>query len=106
MNKDEVYATWKNQVINEKVNGWCYTPLEKVKHRLNSTGYPEKYLHYVVGDVMETLKDKTKIQLNNLKSLVAENGIFIGLVITFLSISYLLKVDLKINLNGIIEFEN
>jgi len=61
MNKDEVYNTWKNQIINEKINGWCYTPLEVVKQRLNSTGYPENNLHYVVGDVMETLKDKTTI---------------------------------------------
>jgi len=61
MNKDEVYTTWKNHVINEKVNGWCYTPLDKVKQRLNSTGYPQNNLHYVVGDVMETLKDKTTI---------------------------------------------
>ena len=61
MNKDEVYKTWKKKVINEKVNGWCYTPLDKVKQRLNSTGYPQSNLHYVVGDVMETLKDKTTI---------------------------------------------
>jgi len=61
MNKDEVYTTWKNNVIDEKVNSWCYTPLDKVKQRLNSTGYPENNLHYVVGDVMETLKDKTTI---------------------------------------------
>lgn len=61
MNKDQVYSTWKNQVINEKVNGWCYTPLDTVKTRLNSTGYPQNNLHYVVGDVMETLKDKTTI---------------------------------------------
>jgi len=61
MNKDEVYNMWKNQVINEKVNGWCYTPLDTVKNRLNSTGYPQQHLHYVVGDVMETLKDKTTI---------------------------------------------
>jgi 5-keto 4-deoxyuronate isomerase len=61
MNKDEVYNTWKSYIINEKINGWCYTPLEKVQHRLNSTGYPQNNLHYVVGDVMETLKDKTTI---------------------------------------------
>ena len=61
MNKNEVYSTWKNHVINEKVNGWCYTPLDAVKTRLNSTGYPQNNLHYVVGDVMETLKDKTTI---------------------------------------------
>jgi hypothetical protein len=61
MNKDEVYTIWKNQVIDEKLNGWCYTPLDKVKQRLNSTGYPQNNLHYVVGDVMETLKDKKTI---------------------------------------------
>jgi O-methyltransferase len=61
MNKDEVYRTWKNHIINEKLNGWCYTPLDKVKQRLNSTGYPQNNLHYVVGNVMETLKDKTTI---------------------------------------------
>jgi hypothetical protein len=61
MNKDQVYNEWKSRIINEKVNGWCYTPLEKVQNRLNSTGYPENKLHYVVGDVMETLKDKTTI---------------------------------------------
>ena len=61
MNKDQVYEHWKNNIIDGKTNGWCYTPLEKVKNRLNSTGYPENNLHYIVGDVMETLKDKTKI---------------------------------------------
>lgn len=61
MNKDQVYSVWKDQIINEKVNRWCYTPLEQVQQRLNSTGYPQHNLHYVVGDVMETLKDKTTI---------------------------------------------
>jgi len=61
MNKDEVYNTWKSQIINEKINGWCYTPLEIVQNSLNSTGYPQNNLHYIVGNVMETLKDKTKI---------------------------------------------
>ena len=61
MNKDEVYNTWKSNIISENINSWCYTPLEKVQDRLNSTGYPQDKLHYVVGDVMETLKDKTSI---------------------------------------------
>ena len=61
MNKDEVYATWKSKIIDEKTNGWCYTPLQKVQEILNSTGYPQEHLHYRVGDVMETLKDKTTI---------------------------------------------
>jgi len=61
MNKEEVYNTWKNHKINDKINGWCYTPLQNVQNRLNSTGYPQNNLHYIVGDVMETLKDKSKI---------------------------------------------
>ena len=61
MNKDEVYNTWKQHTINEKINGWCYTPLENVQNRLNSTGYPQDRLHYIVGDVMKTLKDKNNI---------------------------------------------
>jgi hypothetical protein len=61
MNKDEVYNTWKSQIIDEKKNGWCYTPLEFVQNRLNSTGYPQDNLHYIVGDVMETLRDKETI---------------------------------------------
>ena len=61
MNKDEVYNMWKSNIINDKTNGWCYTSLEKVQHRLNSTGYPKDNLHYIVGDVMHTLKDKTTI---------------------------------------------
>jgi hypothetical protein len=61
MNKDDVYNTWKSQIIDKNTNGWCYTPLENVQNRLNSTGYPQDKLHYVVGDVMETLKDKETI---------------------------------------------
>ncbi len=61
MSKEEVLNTWKNKVIDETVNDWCYTPLEKVQQRLNSKGYPQDKLHYVVGDVMETLKDSSQI---------------------------------------------
>jgi hypothetical protein len=61
MSKEQVYNTWKSQIINEKINGWCYTPLEKVQNRLNLTGYPQNNLHYIVGDVMDTLKDKAQI---------------------------------------------
>ena len=61
MCSDEVYNTWKSQQINDKTNGWCFTPLEVVKNRLNSTCYPQDKLHYIVGDVMETLQDKSNI---------------------------------------------
>lgn len=61
MDQQTVYNTWKAHVINDNKNGWCYKPLEYVKNRLNSTGYPEHYLHYIVGDVMVTLDDPKNI---------------------------------------------
>ena len=61
MTSNQVLNRWEKNIINKKLNKWCYTPLEKVKARLESTGYPKERLHYIVGDVMETLKDKTTI---------------------------------------------
>jgi len=61
MTKDDVHKTWETHIINDNVNNWCYTPLESVKNKLNSKGYPENKLHYIVGDVMETLKNKSNI---------------------------------------------
>ena len=61
MSKENVHNEWKSKIINETTNNWCYTPLEIVKNRLNSKGYPENKLHYIVGDVMETLKNKNNI---------------------------------------------
>ena len=61
MNKDEVLNAWKSHKIDDNINGWCYTPLEKVQNRLNSTGYPQDKLHYIVGDVMETLQNPENI---------------------------------------------
>ena len=61
MDKDTVLNHWKNQQIGDKTNGWCYCPLEQVKEKLNSTGYPQDKLHYIVGDVMETLKIPSNI---------------------------------------------
>jgi len=58
---NEVHTYWKNNIINEDTNNWCFAPLDYVKNRLNSTGYAENKLHYIVGDVMETLKDKKNI---------------------------------------------
>ncbi|AAC96429.1 hypothetical protein PBCV1_A061L [Paramecium bursaria Chlorella virus 1] len=61
MSKEEVHKEWEKQIINDKTNGWCYTPLEKVRDKLNSTGYPQDKLHYIVGDVMETLAKSENI---------------------------------------------
>ena len=61
MTNDDVYNTWKTNILDNKTNNWCYTSLETVQKRLHSTGYPTHNLLYVVGDVMETLQDKTNI---------------------------------------------
>jgi hypothetical protein len=61
INNDDIRSTWEQHKISEDINGWCYVPLEQVKNRLNSTGYPQERLHYVIGDVMETLKDDANI---------------------------------------------
>lgn len=61
MSSSEVYRTWASHKKDENVNGWCYTPLEKVQERLRATGYPEEKLHYIVGDVLETLKETKNI---------------------------------------------
>ena len=61
MSKDDVYNKWKSSIVNDETNNWCYTPLDRVKQNLNSTGYPENNLHYIVGDVLQTLEDKVNI---------------------------------------------
>ena len=58
MSNKEVEKEWKNKIINETTNAWCFTPVQKVQQRLNSTGYPQNKLYFVVGDVMLTLKHK------------------------------------------------
>ena len=61
MNQNETYNHWKNNIIDSNINNWCYAPLDKVKHNLFSTGYPEEKLHFIVGNTIETLKIKENI---------------------------------------------
>lgn len=61
MSKEDVYNEWKSKIINNNINNWCYTPLQQVQNRLNSTGYSQDKLHYIVGNVMETLSNKNNI---------------------------------------------
>lgn len=58
---DEVMQEWESKRLNETTNSWCYTPLEVVRSRLEKTGYPKQKLHYIVGDVLETLKNPLNI---------------------------------------------
>jgi hypothetical protein len=94
MNSDDVYKYWLDNKINNNQNNWCYCSLEDVQNRLHSTGYPQDKLHYVVGDVMQTLNqivpDKIAIlrldtdwyessmfELEKLYDKVVENGVII-----------------------------
>lgn len=61
MSNDEVITTWKSQKRSEKENAWCNWSLETVKHILREYQYDESYLHYVVGDVRETLMQKENL---------------------------------------------
>ena len=61
MTSDEVLREWESKRVNETTNSWCYTPLDIVKSRLESTGYSKDKLHYIVGDVLETLQNPAHI---------------------------------------------
>lgn len=39
----------------EQQNNWCAAGLEEVKTNMRIASYPEEQVHYIVGDVMETL---------------------------------------------------
>ena len=75
-------------------NNWCYAPLEEVMANIEMTNYPGERLHFVQGDVLETLPndnhsqisllrldtdfyDSTKHELETLYDLVVPGGIVI-----------------------------
>ena len=55
MTNEEVVEEWNKHVVTDKVNNWCYCSKERVEERLNEFNYDQSKLHYVVGDVMDTL---------------------------------------------------
>jgi hypothetical protein len=61
MTNSEVLDMWTANIIDETTNGYFYAPLEQVQARLNATGYPDYRLHYIVGDVAQTLSDPANI---------------------------------------------
>jgi O-methyltransferase len=61
MSSNAVYNEWNSKRISDDTNSWCYTPLEKVQHRLESTGYNKEKLHYIVGDILKTLQQKENV---------------------------------------------
>ena len=55
MNKIQVFDHWSNEKIDKNINNWCYCSLEEVKKKVYKTKYPKNKLHFIKGDVMETL---------------------------------------------------
>jgi O-methyltransferase len=52
--KRHVREKWeKNQ--EDGFNNWCYIPLEEVQDNLSKTGYPSENIHYVKGDILQTI---------------------------------------------------
>jgi len=94
MGKEQVHHNWAS--LKSRGMGWCACPLENVKNSLESTGYPKDRLHYVKGDVMQTLLDdknippkiaclrldtdwyeSSKVELERLYDSVVKNGVII-----------------------------
>ena len=61
MDNDTVIKTWESHVISENKNKWCYCGMENVKNKVYKTNYPKDKLHFIKGDVMETLLEEKNI---------------------------------------------
>ncbi|HEV2038244.1 MAG TPA: TylF/MycF/NovP-related O-methyltransferase [Candidatus Eremiobacteraceae bacterium] len=46
--------TWQ-QLRRGDDNAWCYASLDEVKANMASTAYPQKRIHLVPGDILETI---------------------------------------------------
>ncbi len=75
-------------------NEWCYSPIEEVKSNIAETGYPEKNVHFIKGDVLQTIPqspvdeiailrldtdwyESTKIELEHFYPKVVKGGVVI-----------------------------
>lgn len=67
MNNSQVKNHWNNNKINETTNNWCYSDLESVKNRVLSLGYTKENIHFIVGDVCETLNKNVPKKISLLR---------------------------------------
>jgi hypothetical protein len=58
---NDVNSCWEQHKIDDNTNGWCYCPFGDVRNRLLGTNYPEDKLHFIAGDVEDTLEDVKNI---------------------------------------------
>ena len=61
MNNNAVLDEWTNKKTGDNRSEWCCCSLEKVKENVNKTNYPEDKLHFIKGDVMETLLEESNL---------------------------------------------
>ena len=55
MSSNEVKEHWLSKKVSAQENAWCNWSLESVMASLSRTQYPGSYLHYIVGDIRQTL---------------------------------------------------
>lgn len=56
-------SSWhRNKVTNDQ-NTWCYSALEDVRQAMQSTGYNEKKVHYIQGNVEDTVPEGAPEQI-------------------------------------------
>ena len=94
-NKYNTIRTWETHKKYYNKN-WCECSLENVKNNIENTNYSKEYLHYIKGDILETLKinnnipskiailrldtdwyESSKFELEKLYPNVVENGVII-----------------------------
>lgn len=93
----DVVDYWNNKKIDKfNIVDWCYGDLNFVKNRMRNTGYPEHKIHYIQGNVIDTLKieenlpkeiavlrldtdfyDSSKVELECLYPRVVKGGVII-----------------------------
>ena len=92
--REGLHASEVQAAASLDADGWCSASLQEVISNVESTGYPTKNLHYVEGDVLETIPSKapnkiallrldtdwynsTKHELNSLYQRLTPNGVLI-----------------------------
>jgi hypothetical protein len=72
MSTEEVQKTWEQNIIMNGVNGWSFANLEFVKHRvLSIPDYPHEKIHFIQGDVKDTLSLSQSESTENFPSKIA-----------------------------------
>ena len=61
MNNKQVIKNWEINRTGENSSKWCYCSLDNVKNNVYKTKYPKDKLHFIKGDVMETLLEEKNI---------------------------------------------